>query len=168
MAEHTLSTPDRGAVSVTDVGGGYVEVVYQNLAHYAKFIPALAAAALTTFVQISGHGNSLFIALSILVAILQAYATYQFSAGDRVLNSLKFWTNIIAVVLQGILVVVGSGGNLADITGVQWATIGLAALSALGVAVIPNGPQFKQQVLPIDPVAGAYSITGAQPPRDLQ
>lgn len=151
MAEHE-ATPIAGAVAVVNTEGGYTEVLEQNLAHYTKFIPALLAAAGTAFVQLSGHGNTLFLVLSIAIAVLQALATYQFSAGDRVLNSMKFWANVVAVALQGVLAIVGTGGNLADVTATQWVTIGLSILSTLGVAILPNATQYTRKVIPAVPV----------------
>lgn len=162
MAEHEAAPVVNGAVATTNIGGGYVELQEQSLAHYTKFIPVLLAAAGTTFVQLSGHGNTLFMVLSVAIAILQAYGTYQFSAGDRVLNSAKFWTNIAAVVAQGILAIVGAGGNIGDVTNTQWVAIGLAVLSSLGVAVLPNAAQFNQKVIQVgapDPVTGASIVT---------
>jgi hypothetical protein len=152
----------KNAVVTNNIGGGYLEIQEQNLAHYTKFVPALLAAAGTTFVQLSGHGNTLFLVLSIAIAVLAAYGTYQFSAGDKVLNSAKFWTNVVAVVLQGVLAIVGSGGNLSDITHVQWVTIGLSVLSALGVSILPNAAQYSMKVVQTgapDPVTGMKIVT---------
>lgn len=168
MGEHESSTV-AGAytAAASPVAPGYVEVTYQNLSHYTKFIPALAAAAGTVFVQLNGKGNTLFIVLSILIAVLQAFGTYQFGAGDKVLNSGKFWTNILAVVAQAVLAIVGSGGNLGDITSTQWVTIGLTVLGTLGVGILPNGPKLSQQV--IADVDGVYSVASpsVQTPKDL-
>lgn len=148
-AEHEATKLMGGTVASTDspVDPNYTEVIHRDPSYYTKFILALAAAAGATFVQLSGHGNTLFLVLSIIIAVLQAFLTYQFSAGDRVLTSLKFWANIVAVVAQGILALVGAGGDLGDITQTQWVTIGLSVISALGVAVLPNGPEFQQKVV---------------------
>lgn len=168
MAEHEATTlPIGGAVSELNVGGGYVEVVSQNIGYYAKFLVPLISAALITFTQLSGHGSGWFMALSILVAAAQAYATYQFPANEVWAKSLKFWINVVGVVAQAILAVIGSGGNIGDITSVQWATIGLAILTALGVVVIPNGAQYSTHVIQAgapDARTGVYGVTNLNEP----
>jgi len=162
MADHTSTPAVRGAVTSTNIGGGYAEILTQNVSHYAKFLVPLISAALITFQQLYGHGTALFIVLSIAIAIGQAIATYRFSQGSSIGTSLKFWANVIGTVAQAILLLIGSGGDIADITPIGWATVGLAALSALGVAVIPNGPQFSQQIVQAglpDPVTGENIVT---------
>ena len=155
-AEHEAKPLTGGTVAQTAVdGGGYVEVLHQDVSHYTKFIAALASAAGITFVQLSGTGNTLFMVLSIAIAIVAAISTYEFGAGTAIRNSIKFWTNIVAVLLQGVLAIVGAGGNITDITVTQWVVIGLSVLSAAGVAVLPNGPQFQQKVINVAAVTGA-------------
>lgn len=169
MATHqaTSSSLPAGAVSAqtSPYAPGYVEIAYQNISHYAKFLVPLISAALITYKQVDGHGNGLFVGLSILIAVLAALGTWGLAAHEKWYLSLKFWVNVLAVIAQGVLAIVGTDGSLTTLTPQDWTTIGLAAISALGVVIIPNGPKISQQVISSN-TNGVYDVSSLPPLAD--
>lgn len=163
MAEHEATTPPPGAVAIVpNVPGALQTVTVQDPLHYLKFIVPFLAAGIITFQAVYGHGNMLFVVLSIVVAIAQAIGTYfARNAASGFWSVAKFWVNVIGTIAQSVLAVVGAGGDVLDITPQQWAAIALAALSALGVLALPNTSATKIITTPA-PV-GSYSLDSWTP-----
>ena len=161
MGDHeaTTSTTIRGAIAVRPAVPGYVEVLEQNLMHYAKLFGPIVVAALIAFRASYGHGNSLFVLLSIAIAVAAA-------ANEKWYASLKFWVGVLATVAQAVLAIVGADGRLADLTPTDWSNVGLAAAGAIWTVLIPNAAQFTQKVI-ADP-NGVYDIASAGVPDPQQ
>jgi hypothetical protein len=164
MGEHELTTTTtiRGAVAVRPTVPGYVEVLEQNVMHYAKLFGPLIVAALIAFRASYGHGSTLFVLLSIAVAVAAAVGTWAASANEKWYASLKFWVGVLATVAQAVLAIVGADGRLADLTPTDWSNVGLAAAGAIWTVLIPNGAKFSQKVI-ADP-NGVYDIASAGVP----
>lgn len=158
MGEHELTTTTtiRGAVAVRPSVPGYVEVLEQNVMHYAKLFGPIIVAALIAFRASYGNGNALFVALSIAIAVAAAIGTWAAAANEKWYASLKFWVGVVATVAQAVLAVVGADGRLADLTPVDWSNVGLAAAGAIWTVLIPNAAKFTQKVI-ADP-NGVYDI----------
>ncbi|MDN4598448.1 hypothetical protein [Leifsonia virtsii] len=164
MGDHeaTTSTTVRGAIAVRPAVPGYVEVLEQNVMHYAKLFGPIIVAALIAFKASYGHGNSLFVMLSIAIAVSAAIATWGLAANEKWYASLKFWVGVLATAAQAVLAIVGADGRLADLTPTDWSNVGLAAAGAIWTVLIPNAAQFTQKVI-ADP-NGVYDIASAGVP----
>lgn len=131
-----LDTPTAAPVAGSPLNPVVLPV---TVAHYAKMIVPLIGAALITFQQLNGHGSLLFVGLSIAVAVLAAAGTARVGNTDTgPLQYAKAIVNVVALVLQGVIAVLGAHGHLDDVTAAQWTAIALTLLQALGVGYIPN------------------------------
>lgn len=163
MAEHVTDALPKGAVSVVPAVPGALQTIeVHDPAGYLKFAVPFIAAGIVTFQAVYGHGNMLFVVLSIVVALAQAFLTWSTSNADSGFAKLgKFWVNVAGTLAQAVLAVVGSGGDLAHITPQQWAAVALAALSALGVGILPNTAPTKLVTVPTG--AGVPDISSLPP-----
>lgn len=149
------------AVATTNIGGGYVEVLEQNVGHYAKLMGPIVVAALVSFNATYGHGNGLFMLLSIVIAVAAAVGTWAAAASETWYTSLKFWVGVVATVAQAVLIIVGNNGDLSLLTPADWSNVGLQAAGVIWAVLIPNQSKYSQKVVQVgalDPVTDEHII----------
>jgi hypothetical protein len=146
-------------------------VEVQNVLHYAKFLIPLVTAGITAYQTVFGQGNWLFVTLSIAVAIVQAFGVLMVpNADDGFFKYSKLWVGVLGVIAQLLLGYVGADGNLSNVTSVQWSTIALAVIAALGTATVPNDTKTSlklvstgQPIVPSAPLVPIQPISNIQP-----
>lgn len=116
---------------------------------YAKAIVAIVTAVLTVFAgALVDNVVDTVDGVNVLIAFLTAFGVYAVPNFDR----------SVGVYLKVVIAFVGTGAQAlvpflmeGSVSPAQWLVVGLAAIGALGVGIVPNAPAAVVTVQALDP-----------------
>lgn len=121
-----------------------------NISHYAKAIGQIIAAAMIILVSALSDGLiSPVEFVNIAIAIVTAAGVYwvpNLEAG--LAKYAKAITSMAGAALAALVLILGTGIGLGDVTLADWLTVALAALATLGIGIVPNASSVVDQFLP--------------------
>ncbi len=118
-----------------------ISLIPKSPAEVAKAILYIAITALAIFRTSLAAGLDLIGILAIIIAIVGLIPVYLLTG-----TLVKTVTAFALAALQALVLVVGPGLGLGDVTIDSWIGVLLAAFAAIGIAVVPNKPMIDARV----------------------